>query len=472
MFIVYLLYGAAFLAMGAAVGFQATTEVRVLSRRASWLLALFGLTHGAHEWTYLVRWIGPTAYPHFFRHAADETRIPLLIASYLCLLAFGSATWERHPVRGRWARRLAVVFFGVWLGAAMAVVGFTNEVSEEPRLFEAISRYFLAFPGASLAGLGLWVEARRSGNSPAMRRMLGLAGAALVAYGLIAGLVPYYAPFFPASVLNVERTVELGVSVVLLRAACAIIVAGALSWVFSVEITRMRLAFEKQREEFISIVAHDMRSAVGAVLLGGDLLRRKLGAAGDSKELQLLERMTRGAETLRRMLSDLLDVSLVDAKRLDLKKSRLELSSAVPEILHRCLDAQAQERQVEVTLPQPVSNAVVEADPTRLEQVLTNLISNATKYSDPGTEIRVKVEVQKNEVHFLVTNRGPGIRREDLPRLFDRFFRTEHARGHAEGLGLGLVIVKGLVEAHGGRVWVTSEPGQETSFGFALPRAQ
>lgn len=134
------------------------------------------------------------------------------------------------------------------------------------------------------------------------------------------------------------------------------------------------------------------------------------------------------------------------------------------------------ERTAEITAGHPVRTAFrkdvppVEADPGRLEQVLGNLLSNAAKYSHPDTEILVEAERQGDGVLLRVTNHGPGIEPENLERIFSRFHRTESAlRGDAPGLGLGLYITRGLVVAHGGRIWVESKPGESTTFCVRLP---
>jgi signal transduction histidine kinase len=113
----------------------------------------------------------------------------------------------------------------------------------------------------------------------------------------------------------------------------------------------------------------------------------------------------------------------------------------------------------------------VSADPERLERVLSNLLSNALKYSTPGTPVVVSARPGDGEVVTSVADEGPGIDPADLPHLFDRYFRAGKVRAPHEGLGLGLYITKGLVEAHGGRIWVESEVGQGSTFSFTLPLA-
>jgi signal transduction histidine kinase len=111
-------------------------------------------------------------------------------------------------------------------------------------------------------------------------------------------------------------------------------------------------------------------------------------------------------------------------------------------------------------------------DPDRIHQVLDNLISNAEKYGRPGTEIRIECLDRGELLEVVVTNHGPGIPADELPQLFSRFGRTRDARAdRTPGIGLGLYIARGLVEAHGGHIWAESVPGATTSFHFTVPTA-
>ena len=111
----------------------------------------------------------------------------------------------------------------------------------------------------------------------------------------------------------------------------------------------------------------------------------------------------------------------------------------------------------------------VDADATHLERIFTNLLSNALKYSAPDTPVIITLTRQGNEVVASVADQGVGIAADELPQLFRRYYRGEAGRGKRESLGLGLYIAKGLVEAHGGRIWVESEPGKGSRFSVALP---
>ncbi|MBI4498160.1 MAG: ATP-binding protein, partial [Chloroflexi bacterium] len=122
-----------------------------------------------------------------------------------------------------------------------------------------------------------------------------------------------------------------------------------------------------------------------------------------------------------------------------------------------------------IRLEAPAGLSPVLADPDRLERILMNLLGNALKYSAPDTEITVTLAQREREVVTAVKDHGPGIAPEDLPHLFQRYRRTQAAQAHQEGLGLGLYITKGLVEAHGGRIWAESQLGLGSTFSFTLP---
>jgi signal transduction histidine kinase len=158
-------------------------------------------------------------------------------------------------------------------------------------------------------------------------------------------------------------------------------------------------------------------------------------------------------------------VSRIEARKLVMRPIRLRVAAALEEVidlapdLSRRCTVRIEDRALEVW-----------ADAGRFSQVMWNLLSNAGKYSYPETSIVVDVRRADGTVEFTVTNEGPGIEREEIPLLFSRFARTRAARrGPVRGLGLGLYISSGLVEAHGGRMWAESVPGQRTSFHFTLP---
>ena len=223
---------------------------------------------------------------------------------------------------------------------------------------------------------------------------------------------------------------------------------------------------ERLREEWTSIIAHDLRQPVTVISGYADLLARQADNYPAPMKTRI-EHIVTSTNQLKRMIADLLDVSRIEARRLQLERRTVDLVALVREVI---------ERAVQVAEDHPIRVSAVDSlpcegvDPGRIEQVLVNLISNAAKYGYAGSEILVEIRQNGHAAEVSVTNRGPGIPPEELTRLFTRFYRARSGRPEqVAGLGLGLYITKGLVEAHGGRIWVESVPGQTTTFRFTLP---
>ena len=223
-----------------------------------------------------------------------------------------------------------------------------------------------------------------------------------------------------------------------------------------------RRALERLQREFIAMVAHDLKTPLTSIGGYAQLMQRR--QVYDQRATTTILSQTR---RLERLLSDLLDAAQVETGRLKLRRTRVELGALV----RACVEdvrATIQDHQLAVETP----DAPLEGDwdHDRLMQIVENLLSNAIKYSPAGGRIVVHAEDRGDTAQIAVADQGNGIAREALPRLFDRFYRTDRADSTARGLGLGLHITKLLVEAHGGRIWAAS-PGldQGSTFTFTLP---
>lgn len=223
---------------------------------------------------------------------------------------------------------------------------------------------------------------------------------------------------------------------------------------------------ESVREIWTGIVAHDLRQPISVIALAAEDLADALGENASPDDWKVLERLRRSAQRLDRMVEDLLDVSQIEAGRLTVTPKRVPLVPLVEETVARIAPVvRGHDVRVEVRGPSPV----VDVDPGRLEQILSNLVTNAAKYGEAGAPIHLMVAPGASTVRISVVNRGPAIAPDELPRLFERFYRTASAsHGAATGHGLGLFIVKGLVEAHGGRIEAESAGG-ETRMHLTLP---
>jgi len=221
---------------------------------------------------------------------------------------------------------------------------------------------------------------------------------------------------------------------------------------------------ERLREEWASIVAHDLRQPLTAATYSLKILR---GAADrlSPHEQDALERAAASIVRMGTMIRDLLDMSRLEAHRMHIDAQRLDVARVARDVVDGMGDIEAR-----IDLVVSGDAVMAWADPNRVAQVLGNLLSNARKHGSPGTPITVGIETKGQVVEVRVTNQGPGIPPDEIPRLFTRFARARRAQvAGTPGLGLGLYIAKGLVEAQGGRIWAESVPGATTTFSFTLP---
>ncbi|QRN96750.1 PAS domain S-box protein [Archangium violaceum] len=236
-------------------------------------------------------------------------------------------------------------------------------------------------------------------------------------------------------------------------------------------IDNARLYMESQqathaRDDVLAVVSHDLRNPLNVISLGATYLLKHLpsGAEGNSWRKQA-ELMRRSADRAVRLIQDLLEVAKIEAGRLVVERNPEDAGRLMDEVieLHRPL-AETRglrlEREVEGALP------LVLVDRSRVLQVFSNLIGNALRYTPEGGHIILGARREGLVVRFRVSDTGRGIAPESLPHLFDRYWQAKGAR---EGAGLGLPIAKGIVEAHGGRIQVESQPGRGSTFSFTLP---
>jgi len=204
------------------------------------------------------------------------------------------------------------------------------------------------------------------------------------------------------------------------------------------------------------------------VVIGqAQVIRRALEQSRvDGRMLRSADTILTGARRMNAMIMDLVDTTRLEAGQLRMDCLSVDLRSYVHDLKGRLADVLEMDR-VRVEIPEGLPR--VSADPDRLERIFTNLLSNALKYSPPDAEVRVTAERQDGMVVVSVIDRGAGIPLEDLPHLFERFYRARGTR-KTEGLGLGLYITRMLVEAHGGKIWVEKRARQGGArFSFTLP---
>jgi signal transduction histidine kinase len=220
------------------------------------------------------------------------------------------------------------------------------------------------------------------------------------------------------------------------------------------------------RDQVMGVVAHDLRNPLGTILMNTSLLRRR--GEPERRSVRGVDAIERAATRMSRLIQDLLDVTRIEAGHLAIEPKRASAGQIVSEAVEAQLPLAAccclgLELEVERELPD------VWADHDRLLQIFENLVGNSIKFTREGGHIAVRAAQQGREVLFSVVDTGSGISAEDLPHVFERYWQGKDTRSH--GAGLGLPIVKGIVEAHGGHIWVESTPGEGSAFCFTIPVA-
>jgi signal transduction histidine kinase len=221
------------------------------------------------------------------------------------------------------------------------------------------------------------------------------------------------------------------------------------------------------RDEVLGIVAHDLRNPLSTVLLQATTLRRRTQER-EAPARKSAEAIERAASRMNRLIQDLLDVTRAEAGRLSLEAVCLQAAQVASDAMEaqKSIVASA---SIELRLDAAPNVSDIKADRNRLLQVFENLVGNAVKFTESGGSITIGAAPKDHEVVFWVADTGAGIPGEDLPHVFDRFWQARKTR--RGGAGLGLPIVKGIVEAHGGRIWVESTLGRGSTFFFTIPAA-
>ena len=241
----------------------------------------------------------------------------------------------------------------------------------------------------------------------------------------------------------------------------------ALAYIFR-DISR-EVEVERMKADFHSMIAHDLRSPMSVIQ--GYVSLMEAGKTGPMTETQteFLESVNRKINEMTILLNDFLDMSKMEAGFVNLKRESLDAGELISEVIAD-LGPMAASRGIEMKLDLPDAGVEVQADPLRLTQIMRNLLSNSVKYNVESGWIQVTVVQQDQMAKVSVADGGVGIPEDDLAVLFEPYTRGK-IPGNVKGIGLGVVIIKKLVEAHGGEVTVSSEPGKGTTFTFTIPLA-
>jgi signal transduction histidine kinase len=247
--------------------------------------------------------------------------------------------------------------------------------------------------------------------------------------------------------------------------------AGALTHAQAYERERHMVAklqeLDNAKTEFVSSVSHELRTPLTSIVGYLELLTE--GAGLDPSQVRMLEVIERNSRRLLALIEDLLTLSRIESGAFKVSLATVQLPpliEAVVEAIRPTID----NRRIELAVNLPEHLASVRGDASQLERVLANLLTNAAKFTEPGGKVTVSARTVGDHVAVSVADTGIGIPEAEQPKLFSRFFRSSISREQAiQGTGLGLVIVKSVIEHHGGSIWFTSRPGLGSTFTVSLP---
>jgi len=225
----------------------------------------------------------------------------------------------------------------------------------------------------------------------------------------------------------------------------------------------------EQKNRFLGMAAHDLRNPLGVILVYSEFLEAEASEVLNEEQREFVTTIKETSKFMLRMVTDLLDVAAIEAGQLQLDLQPVDLAQFVLRnvTLNRVLAAR---KDIAVELEPVSSLPPISLDAGKIEQVLNNLISNAVKFSHPGTTVRVRLTLADGVATVAVQDQGQGIPAADLPKLFKPFSQTSvRSTAGEQSTGLGLAIVRRMVEGHGGRIWVESEQGKGSTFFFTLP---
>ncbi|EHQ28176.1 PAS domain-containing sensor histidine kinase [Mucilaginibacter paludis] len=228
-----------------------------------------------------------------------------------------------------------------------------------------------------------------------------------------------------------------------------------------------RVLNEKLKEDFIGIASHELKTPLTSLKAYTQVLQHRFKNSEDETSLNIINKIEHQVTRVVQMITNLLDVTTLQEKKLNLHIRDIDLNLLVTEIA----DAIQQTTKVHRIILQLAPLPTIPADRERLAQVISNMISNAIKYSPNADAVQVSTRIENDRVIFSVLDHGIGISPSELNQVFERFFRADGAKKSFQGLGLGLFICAQILEQHGGEIGATSKEGEGSTFWFSLPLA-
>jgi signal transduction histidine kinase len=222
----------------------------------------------------------------------------------------------------------------------------------------------------------------------------------------------------------------------------------------------------RQREQVLAIVSHDLRNPLAAARMAAEIIAHNARDQNEKRLLKQAETIGRATCRMERLIGDLLDMASIHVGKLKIETTTCKVDALVQEAVEP-FEILVAQQGIRFIVDQPPGDLCLVCDRERILQVFSNLLGNAVKFTSRGGQITLRTQRQDGEIQFAVSDTGPGISDQERAHIFDAYWSSE--RKGVKGTGLGLFIARGVIAAHGGRIWFDSEPGRDTTFYFTLP---
>ncbi len=230
-----------------------------------------------------------------------------------------------------------------------------------------------------------------------------------------------------------------------------------------IDITEQK-RLQQQKDDFLSIASHELKTPITSLKASVQLMERIKNDPSPEKLARLIDQAVKSMHKVSTLVEDLLNVSRANESQLRINKSPVDLT----QLLENCCIDVRSESVFTITVQAP-PGLMVDADEHAIDQVITNLVNNAVKYAPGSKEIILSARTDGNQVYVSVRDFGPGIPKDKLPHLFERYYQVDTAAYDRSGLGLGLYICAEIIKKHGGQIGVDSQLGEGSTFYFTLP---
>ncbi len=225
----------------------------------------------------------------------------------------------------------------------------------------------------------------------------------------------------------------------------------------------------REKNQFLGMAAHDLRKPIGLVLSYSDFLLDEAASVLDKEHVGFLNIIQKSCTFMKRLVDDFLDVSAIEAGKFDLDLKPIEISTVLEQSL-RLNVHQASKKGVGLAVKQDPDIPRLVMDPSKIEQVITNLVSNAIEHTKPDSQVVICLALNDTSITFSVADQGPGIPENEMAKLFQPFEKTSVKKtGGEKSTGLGMLITRKIIEAHNGEIWADSQVGEGTKIVFTLP---